>query len=161
MRCIENFRLAAVCKSAFERLLHECDDGHGADATGDGGDVGGALCCGFEIDIAVDDAIGCFGESAVDDDGSGFNPIAFDELGGSSGDDEEIGASDVLGQIACARMAHGDGCIVALEHEANRLADDVAATDDDGIETFEGDVVGLQESNDAAGRAWLERIRFA
>ena len=104
MRCIENFRLAAVCKGAFERLLHECDDGHGADATGDGGDVGGALCCGFEIDIAVDDAIGCFGESAVDDDGSGFNPIAFDELGGSSGDDEEIGASDVLGQIGHSKV---------------------------------------------------------
>ena len=45
----------------FDGVGHEVGDGHGADAVGDAGDVGGDGEGGVEVDVAYDALAGLFG----------------------------------------------------------------------------------------------------
>jgi len=158
----------------FDGVAHEHGDGHGADAAGDGSEGAGNVDRGG-MDVAdegaafgakfceavgevlkkalgffrVGDAIG----ANVDDGSAGLDPAGLHEAGFAHGGDDDISAADNIGEIARLGMADGDGGVGVHEEKGHGLANDVAASEDDGVGAFERDSVAAQNFHAAGGSA--------
>ncbi len=106
-----------------------------------GRDRAGDLPDRFEIDIAhqpvtilcgrIIDAV----HADVDHHRAGLDHVGFDEVGLPHRGDEDVGTAAMGGDVAAARVEHGDRCVGVLfllqEDRGHRLAHDVAASQDD------------------------------
>ena len=75
----------------------------------------------------------------------------------ADGGDDEIGAAHDSGQILGARMRDGHRAVLAQQQLRHRLADDVGAADDDGVEARQVVLHRLREDDRADGRARRQR----
>ena len=105
---------------------------------GNGCDGAGDLARLLEGDIAdharfagggVRDAV----DADVDDDGARFEPVAAHEVRSAHGCDDDVGAAALLRQIPRARVCDGNRAVCLQEELQHGFADDVGATDNDGV----------------------------
>ena len=150
-----NFFLACL-----EGVEHEHADGHGAYTTGNRGDGGAVWCYGGEVYVALQAeactayGVGYAGGADVDDGGSGLDHVGGDGCGASHGSDEDVGLPTFGSYVTAVAVEDGDGgvAVLLLHHELGHgLADDVAAAEDDDFLATGGDMVALQEGEDAEG----------
>lgn len=78
-------------------------------------------------------------------------------MSGERGFGRDEGCTDELVEISGATMALGDGRVELPQEGADGGADDITATEDDGVSTGDGDTSGLDETNDACGGAGSEK----
>src|SRR5579859_3193617 len=69
----------------------------------------------------------------VDDRRAGFDHVFADEAQLARGGDEDVGAAGVRREVARLRVAYGHGRVLLEQQERDRLADEVAAADDDSV----------------------------
>ena len=136
------FRLGAhAAAGGGVGILQQAGDGHGADAAGNRGDRAGDLGRLIEGDIA--DKFGLVGsaldpvDADIDDRGAGFDPIAVHHFGPSGGDHQDIGGAAFIGEIAGARVRHGDGAVLAHQELRHWLADQVGPSQHQCFLAFE------------------------
>ena len=113
-------------------VLQQHRDGHRADAARHRGDERGALAGALELDVADQLAVGAAVGADVDDHRAGLDPVAADQLRLADRGDQHVGAADLGGQVARARVADGHRRVALEQQERHRLADQVAAPDDHG-----------------------------
>ena len=124
-------------------VVEEHGDGHGADASGDGGDGGGDLLDGFEIYVS-DESVASFScgvvdsiDSDVDDGGAGLDHVGGDGVGPTGCGDQDVGGLGDGWEVVGFGVADGDGSVGALallgEHRGERHADESGASDDDDV----------------------------
>jgi len=97
--------------------------------------------------------VGDFVGADVNDGGTGADPIRLDVAGLAHGGDDDIGASDDVGEVTCFRVADGDRGVGMHKEERHGLADDVAASEDDGVCAFGLNIVAAQDFHATGGRA--------
>ncbi len=83
----------------------------------------------------------------------GLDPVRLHEACFAHGGNDDIGATEDIGQIARFGMTDGDSSIGVHEEKSHGLADDVAAAEDDGVGAFDLDVVAAQNFHAARGSA--------
>ena len=104
-------------------------------------------------DLAVDDV-----DPDVDDDGAGLEHRPGDEAGPTGGDDDDVGACDVVREVARPRVADGDRRVLLDEEEGGRHADDGRAADDDGVRAGDLDPRASQDLDGGVGRRRQEPV---
>jgi hypothetical protein len=74
-----------------------------------------ALACRAVLDVT--DVAGVV--AGVDDDGAALDPVSPDQFWLAHGGDDDIGAAHLVGQIRCARMTVGDGCVAPQKQHSH------------------------------------------
>src|SRR5215469_4421620 len=159
---------------SFDGVAHEHGDGHWTDPAGNGSEgASGVYSVGMDVanqhaalGCKFSEARGKVGEQAlgfnrigdfvgpdVDDRSAGLNPLGLDKTGASDGGDEDVGVTDDFGKFARFGMADGDGGVGVEEQESHRFANDVAAPEDDGVGTFDRNVIAAQNFHAASRSA--------
>src|SRR5579883_1009006 len=82
-----------------------------------------------------------------------LDEVACDHPSAADGGDQNIGAAADGGQVFRFGMANSDRGVGVEEQHGYGLADDVAATDDDGFLSGDGNVAALQNFHASGGRA--------
>lgn len=99
-------------------------------AAGDGSDCAGdaeqTFVVGVADDFVVDDI-----DTEVENGCARFDHLGCDKSWATGGDPDEIGASNLSGQIDGLTVANGDRGVASGEQCGKWSTDDVAATDDD------------------------------
>ena len=144
--------------SCCEGIQHKGDDGHRADATRDGRDVGGErryLIEGNvtgELEATLTRSIGYTRGTYVDDDGTRAYHISLEELGYAEGCDDDVCLQTELLDVRRTAVADRDGAVAGStfvqEELRHGLADDVATAKDNAVLTARLDVVAAKELND-------------
>ena len=130
---------ATAVAGRSNRVLQEHRDRHRADASRHRRDEGGALD-GAGIDVADEPCAVRFMPTSTT-----AEPLL--TISGATiprrarGDDEHVGVERVRGEVGGARVADRHGRVRLQEQVRDRLADDVAAADDDGARALERDAV--------------------
>lgn len=113
------------------------------------------------VDVAVDSCalllwVVYAADSYVDEYGVFFDYVWCDEVGFACCADDDVGLFGVLADVWCAGVALGDGGVGVFsgEHESDGAADGDASSDDAYVFSFEWDVVGVEEGEDASWGAW-------
>jgi hypothetical protein len=83
--------------------------------------------------------------------------LAADEAGSADGRDEDVGLARDGRQVACARVADGDGRVGVQEEFGHGVADDVAAADHARARPADGDALTHEQLHDAGRGARDER----
>jgi hypothetical protein len=143
----------------FESVVHEHGDGHGANTSGNGGDVAGDLAGGLVVHITdetlarflrgVRDVVG----ADVDDDGARLEPLAPHKLGLANSGDNDVGGPDDVLKVLGSGMALGHSGILLPEQGADGRADNVGATENHGAGPGKVKPGRLDELDDAGGGA--------
>ena len=89
----------------------------------------------------------------IDHGGAGADPVRLDKSRFAHGGNENIGAANDFGKIACFGMANGDASVGMHQEKSHGLADDVAAAEHDGVGAFDGDLVAAQNFHAPGGSA--------
>ena len=110
--------------------------------------IAGELAAGQAIDADIDH------HRAV------FHHVRRDHIRLARRDDQDIRLACDRTEVAGLGGADRDGRAAIDQHQRHRLAGDIAAADDHGVLTFDGNVVMLQHLHYAVGRAGLKG-RFA
>src|SRR6266481_5940017 len=131
------------------RVREQHRDRHRPNAARHRRDPGGALARGGELDVADELAVGGAIDADVDHHRTVANPVAAHELRASNRGDDDVRAAHDGGEIAGARVANRHGRVLLEQHERDRLADEVAAADDDGIGTAQLETGLGDEAHDA------------
>lgn len=149
--------------SRQDRVLHEHGDRHGTDTSGHGRDEGRDLARRVKVDVAhearprlarrVLDKVG----PDVDDDRARLEPRGLDKARDANRGDDNVGLADNLLEVLGARVALGDGRVLAAEEGAHGRADNVAAAEDDGVLAADVDPGRLEEEHDARRGARCEQ----
>lgn len=144
--------------SCCEGIQHEGDDGHRADATRDGRNVGGEGRYFIEgnvtgeLEATLTRSIGYTCRTYVDDDGTRVHHVGLEELRYAESCDDDVCLQAELLDVGCAAMADRDGAVArsALVQEELRhgLTDDVATAEDDAVLTTCLDIVAAKELDD-------------
>ena len=175
-------RFGAAEVGGFDGVAHEHGDGHGADAAGDGSqrtggvhsvrmnvaDEHGTLLAEFceslrEIfqEFFGFEFVGDFVRADVNNGGAGFEPVGFDVTGFAHRSDDDVRATNDVWQVARFGVADGDGGVRVHQEKSHRLADDVAAAENDGVGAFDGDIVAAKNFHAAGGGASDEAFASA
>ena len=131
----------ALSVGGNQRVGHQHRNGHRPDAARhrrDGAGPFGGLGIGDIADearlalalLGRRDAV----DADVDDGGAGLDPVALDHFGAADGGDQNVGGAGERRQVLGAAMGDGDGAVGGKQQVGHRLADDVGAADDDGVE---------------------------
>ncbi|GFZ51903.1 hypothetical protein JCM24511_09672 [Saitozyma sp. JCM 24511] len=150
----------------FKRVVHEHGDGHGANTSGNGGDVAGDLAGGLVVHI-TDETLARFLRGVrdvvsadVDDDGARLEPLAPDKLGLANSGDDDVGGLDNILEVLGSGMALGHSGILLPQQGADGRADNVGATENDGVGPGKVKSGRLNELDHAGGGAGGEvRLR--
>ena len=144
--------------SCCEGIQHKGDDGHRADATGDGRNVGGERRYFIEgnvtgeLEATLTRSIGYTRRAYVDDDGTRADHIALEELRYAKGCDDNVCLQAELLDVGRTAVTDRDGAVagspLVQEELRHGLADDVATAEDDAVLTARLDVVAAKELND-------------
>ena len=144
--------------SCCEGIQHEGDDGHRADATRDGRDVGGErryLIEGNvtgELEATLTRSIGYTRGTYVDDDGTRAYHIGLEELRHAEGCDDDVCLQTELLDVGRTAVADRDGAVagstLVQEELRHRLTDDVATAKNNAVLTARLDVVAAKELDD-------------
>ena len=144
--------------SCCEGIQHEGDDGHRADATGDGRDVGGEG--GYfiegnvtgELEATLTRRIGYTRRAYVDDDGTRAHHVGLEELRYAEGCDDDVCLQAELLDVGRTAVADRDGAVarspLVQEELRHGLTDDVATAKDNAVLTARLNVVAAKELND-------------
>ena len=97
----------------------------------------------------------------IDDGGARFEPVGLHVAGFAHGGDDDVRAANDVGKIAGFGMADGDGGICVHQKKRHRLADDIAAAEDDGVGSFDGYIVAAKNFHAAGGSAGDETFASA
>lgn len=92
-------------------------------------------------------------DSDINDDGSGLDPAALDELRSTHGSYDNIRTTYSRLDILRARMGNCYGGIALHKQKCDRDANDVGTANDDGVFTLDGDTRAIQQFNAALRRA--------
>lgn len=110
------------------------DDGHGSASTGHRRDPRRMFGRFVKLDV-TDESIAAFGsgvidriDADVDDDRSRSDPMAANESGASTSGHDNVGATNVLLQVACTRVARGHRAVRAQQQQPDGLTDDITAS---------------------------------
>src|SRR6267142_2936635 len=166
----------------FDGIAHEQGDGHGTDAAWDrskrarGIDGVGVnvtdedrtflteFCQALRkiLEELLDfDLVGNFICADVDYRRAGFEPIGLYVTGFAHGRHYDVGPAYDTGKITRLRVADRDGGVGVHEEQGHWFADDVTATEDDGVYTLDGDFVAAENFHAARGRACDEAFTAA
>ena len=147
-------RLLGCC----EGIQHEGDDGHRADATGDGRNVGGERRYFIEgnvtseLEATLTRSIGYTCRTYVDDDGTRAHHVGLEELRYAESCDDNVCLQAELLDVGRTAVTDRDGAVarspLVQEELRHGLADDVATAEDDAVLTTCLDVVAAKELND-------------
>ena len=137
----------------FYGIVHEHGDGQKAYAAGYGRYGAGYFFGVFKVHVADE----LFGSDAVDadvDDGCArLDHVSGDEVRPADCRYEDVSrAADFL-EVARVRMADGDSGVLAEQELCHGLADDIAAADDDGVRSVDGNMSFLEHFEAAVRRA--------
>ncbi|MCY1540964.1 hypothetical protein D9M68_766340 [compost metagenome] len=69
----------------------------------------------------------------VDDDGIGFDPIAFHHLWAANCDEQHVRASADVGEILCPGVRDGHGAVLFQQHDRQGLTYNVGSPQDYGM----------------------------
>lgn len=166
-------RFGAAEAGGFYRVAHEHGDSHGADAAGNRSEEAGSVD-GVWVNVADENAaflaeffearkrilqqargfggIGNLICTDIDDGSAGADPVWLNEARFAHGGDEDVGAANDFGKIACFGMANGNGGVGMHQQKRHGLADNVAATEHDGVGAFDGNLIAAKNLH-AAGRS--------
>src|SRR5262245_8600021 len=118
---------------------------HRTDAAGNGTDPVRDLADRFEVDVANKRPIRSTVDADVDDGGAGPDHVGGEESGLTDRDDDDVGLARDGADVRRTTMAYRNRGIRAgsflHEDEAERLADYIAAPDDDYVAAIDSDVV--------------------
>jgi hypothetical protein len=89
----------------------------------------------------------------IDHGSAGADPVGLEEARFTHGGNENIGATNNFGKIACFGMANGDGGVGMHQQKGHGLADDVAAAEHDGVGAFDGNLVAAKNLHTTGGSA--------
>ena len=144
--------------SCCEGIQHEGDDGHRADATGDGRDVGSERRYFIEgnvtgeLEATLTRSIGYTRGTYVDDDGTRAYHISLEELRYAESCDDNVCLQAKLLDVGRTAVTDRDGAVarspLVQEELRHGLADDVATAKDNAGLTARLDVVAAKELND-------------
>ena len=144
--------------SCCEGIQHKGDDGHRADATRDGRDVGGErryLIEGNvtgELEATLTRSIGYTCRTYVDDDGTRAHHVGLEELRYAESCDDNVCLQAELLDVGRTAVTDRDGAVarstLVQEELCHGLTDDVATAKDDAVLTTRLDVVAAKELND-------------
>ena len=144
--------------SCCEGIQHEGDDGHRADATRDGRDVGSEGCYFIEgnvtgeLEATLTRSIGYTCRAYVDDDGTRAHHVGLEELRYAEGCDDDVCLQAELLDVGRTAVTDRDGAVarspLVQEELRHGLADDVATAEDDAVLTTRLDVVAAKELDD-------------
>ena len=95
-------------------------------------------------------------DTDIDHGGARPNEILGDHGIAADGDDEDVRPSADAGQVLRAGVADGDRGVPMHEQRGHRFADDLAATDDDGVLPRDLDTGAIEHLHDAGGRCRYE-----
>ena len=177
--CGRKFRRGAAQARRFHRVAHEHGDGHGADAAGNGRERASGVN-GIRMNVAneraafsaelleplreiVEEALsfGSIGHAIsanINDGGGGHDPFGLHEAGFAHGGHDDVWAAHDAGKIARFRMADSDCGVGVHEQKRHGLANDVAASENDGVGALDLDIVAAQDFH-AAGRSASDESR--
>ncbi len=165
---------SAAEAGSFHRVAHEHSDGHGSDAAGNRSEKSGRVN-GVWVNVADENAaflaelfqarqrvfqqargfrgIGNLICADINDRRAGADPVWLDEAGFAHGGNENVGATNNFGKIARFRMTDGDGSVGVHQQKGHGLADDVTATEHDGVGAFDRDLIAAKNLHAAGGGA--------
>lgn len=154
--------LLALLEQAFgrqDRVLHEHRDRHRSDSSRHRRDVRRLVDGRVKVDVA-DEARARLARRVVDEvgpdvdhDRARLDPVALDEARLADRGDDNVGLLDDRREVLCARVALGHGRVFAAEEGAHGRADNVAASEHDGVLAADVDPGRLEEEHDAGGGA--------
>jgi hypothetical protein len=81
----------------------------------------------------------------VDDRGRRRHHVRGDQPGASGGGDQHVGTPSVCADVRRAQVADRDRCVLSEQQQPERLADHVAAPDDDYVPAVERHVIPAQQ----------------
>src|SRR5688572_24445045 len=131
-------------------MLEQDRIGHRADATGHGRDGSRDAQRRVEIDVAYH-ATAHDVDADIDDERAGMEHLAIDQAGRARGTDDDLGTGNLSREVTRPAVADGDRAVLAHEQQLHRLADDVAAPDDDGALALEAVAVELGDLHGGLG----------
>ena len=97
-----------------------------------------------EVDVADDPPVDQV-DPDIDDDRARLEHGPVDQTRPAGGDDDDVGAADMGGQVARPRMADRHGRVLPDQQECGRHADDGGPTDDDGVPSGDLDPRAAQD----------------
>ena len=151
-------RPAAACRCAARtRWVRSRALVRRADPTRDRRDGRGDGGRGLEVDIADEPAIDHV-DADVHDHRAGLEHGPGDEARVPGGDDHDVGASDVRGQVARPRVADRDRGVLLDQQEGGGHAHHGRATDDHGLATLDLDARAAQDLDRGMGRRRQEAV---
>ena len=144
-----------------EGIFHQCCDGHRPYAAGHRGDIAAEGGHFIEFDVSFEGEAGFFsgighpGDADIYNNSSALDHGGVDEFGPAECCDDDIALEAKLTQVMGMGVADGDGAIawlgVGAEQDAHGPADDIAATDDNGMFATGIDLIVFEEQEDAMG----------
>ena len=140
----------------LDGVLQKHGDRHGPDAARDGRDVGALGCDLGVVHVAAEFAVFVAVHADVDDDGAFLDHVGFQELGFAYRHAHDVCAGSHFPEIAGAAVAYGDGGVAVEQELREGFAHEIGSADDDGALPFYGDVVVIQQLDDAVGGAGYE-----
>src|SRR5205807_6412131 len=105
--------------------------------------------------------VGDFVRADIDHGGAGFEPVGLDVASFAHGGDDDVRAADDAGKIARFGMADGDSSVGVHEEQRHRFANDVAAAEDDGVGSLDGNIVAAKNFHASGGGAGDETFASA
>src|SRR3569623_697520 len=142
-----------------KRILQQRRHRHRSDATGHGRDPTGALLRYVEIHVAHQSALDVAVDADIDDDGPLLDPFAFHQPRLADGNDDDVGARDVLMQIFGEAMTGRHSAACEQQFEGHRPADDVGRADYDRFHAYQVVSSASQQGHDAVRRARAQRVQ--
>src|SRR5438128_3596831 len=126
--------MAELEVGGLKGVLQKHRDGHRTHTARHWRNRAGYLTNGIEIHVADQFAIGQAVRADVDHCSAWGNHVGFEEPGLANGDNHNVGGSSDCRQISTAAMADGNRGVGSArllhEDQSQRLADDVASSDD-------------------------------
>ncbi|KAF1858236.1 hypothetical protein Lal_00014736 [Lupinus albus] len=143
----------------LQRILQQHRDGHRPHATRHRRDVAGDFLDAVEVDVAAQLALVVAVDAHVDDDGARLDHVAGQRVAAADGGHDDVRLAGVVAQVRRTAMADGDGGVLLQEQQRHRLADRVAAADDDGVLAAQVDAGRLDQLHAAVRRARAEAFQ--
>ncbi|PMB72907.1 hypothetical protein BM221_000324 [Beauveria bassiana] len=146
----------------LDNIFKEHSDGHGPDTARNGGDDRGDLGSRLKVDVADETLTRLLASvryevgANIDNDGAFFEPLALNKVRRANGSNDNVGGLDVVLETSGFGVADGDGGICVAQQVAHGAANNVAATDYNGVLAGQTDAGLLQEVHDTLGGTWCK-----
>ena len=141
----------------IQGVFEKHGDGHWSDTAGDRCNGCDMADCRVKVDIA-DQFVSQSINADIDYDGCGSQPVSANKVRDTHGCHNNVGSATKSGDIRSSAVTDGDCCVSSFLQQqcCHGFADDVAATNHNGVSPGRGNAADRQQPHDSSRSAWQE-----